>query len=234
MTRSAVRWTIFGLFVAVLTGAAYLMWTNASASRSVSVSTDNFDRRAAALTRGILELRMAQQSYVAAGQGDEFWGSKVAAQIASVRDELGAIRGMTSNAQAHAQIDEATSALGDFERMDARAREYTRGNQRLLASDLIFSDGLEKTDAMLDALQGARTAELAASQAFVSAARRRELLLVAGSAAAALLFGLLLVPVPARARPGDAPVATAAAPPAAEHDGLILHDARDPAPPLPT
>ena len=43
-----------------------------------------------------MELRMAQQAYVAAGQGDEFWGSKVASQVAALREELGALRTLTA------------------------------------------------------------------------------------------------------------------------------------------
>jgi hypothetical protein len=121
-----LRWTTLGLFVAVLAAAAYVLWTTDSASRSISESADNFDRRAEALTRAIMELRMAQQAYVAAGQGDEFWGSKVATQIAALSDELSALRKLASSPRAHAEIEEAISALGDFERMDARAREYGR------------------------------------------------------------------------------------------------------------
>ena len=34
--------------------------------------------------------------------------------------------------------------LDDFEQMDRRARDYSRNGQRLLASDLVFSDGIEK------------------------------------------------------------------------------------------
>ena len=45
--------------------------------------------------------------------------------------------------------------------MDSRAREYAADNQKLLASDLIFSDGLETTEEIITALEQARYVEAA-------------------------------------------------------------------------
>lgn len=213
MKSPALRWTLAGLFVAVLVGEAYLLWTGESAARSALISARVFDQRAESLVRAVMELRMAQQAYVAAGQGDEFWGSKVSAQIASLREELAALRAQASSLQAQAQVDEAGSALGDFERMDARAREYARGNQRLLASDLIFSDGLDKTEGMLQATQEARTLEAHGHDAFVRTTRQREALVAGVATGVALLMLLLLVPIPRGATAGvviKEPVSTSA------------------------
>src|SRR5688572_14922837 len=126
MKSVALRWTTFGLFVAVLIASACQLWLYESAARAAASSAENFDDRADALPRAVLELRMAQQAYVAAGQGDEFWGSKVATRIAGLREELTQLRSQASAPEAQAEIDEAAAALADFERMDARAREYTR------------------------------------------------------------------------------------------------------------
>jgi hypothetical protein len=231
MNSLALRWTTFGLFVALLVAAIYLITVTEVASRSAIASADNFVRRSESLARAVMELRMAQQAYVAAGQGDEFWGSKVAERIASVRDELAALRGAAVTSRAHVEIDEAVSALGDFERMDARAREYTRSNQRLLASDLIFSDGLDKTEVMLKAIQAARTAESDDSRDRVLAGRRRELAAAGTTGAAALVLGLLLVPAPRRVEREETPAVVPAAEPM---HVLSLRDARDPLPPVVT
>jgi hypothetical protein len=232
----ALRWTAFALFVAVLMTAAYLLWKSETASLASTTFADNFSTRTAALARTVLELRMGQQAYVAAGQGDEFWGSKVAARVATLREELGGLRALASTADAQAQLDDALASLGDFERMDARVREYCRGNQRLLASDLIFSDGLEKTEAMTAALDAASTAELRQADDSVSASRRRQLLIAGGASAAALLLGAVLVPTPRTAAPptqplAEVPAATSAAPTDAAIEPLPLRDARDPVPP---
>jgi GAF domain-containing protein len=239
MKSQALRWTLLGLFVAVLVTAAYLLWASESASRSASASARAFDERAESLTRAVMDLRMGQQAYVAAGQGDEFWGSRVAARIAGLREELAAVRALASSARAQSEVDDAASALGDFERMDARAREYARGNQRLLASDLIFSDGLDKTDTMLRGIQAARTVAAEGASALVRATRQREIIVAGATAAAALLLGLLLVPTP-KAETAAAGIPTAARVRAPleirapiEEDVLVLRDARDPAPPPP-
>ena len=107
----------------------------------------------------ILELRGAQQGYVAAGQGDQFWASKVDGSIASIRETLNSLRAQSTAAPAQAAIDSASSALQDFEQMDGRARDYARTGQKLLASDLIFSNGYELTTAAASAVEDARRAE---------------------------------------------------------------------------
>ena len=241
MRSRALRWTTFGLFVAVLMAAAYLLWKSETASLASSNIADSFGDRAAALTRAVLELRMAQQAYVAAGQGDEFWGSKVASRIAALREDLTSARALASTADAQAQIDDAFASLADFERMDARVREYCRGNQRLLASDLIFSDGLEKTEAITTALDAARAAEVRHADEAVAASRRRQLFIAAGATVGALILGAVLVPTPrppaTETQPlGEAPAETpavASAANAAETEPLSPRDARDPVPPQP-
>jgi hypothetical protein len=231
MRSAALRWTIFFAFIVVLLAAGYFVWKESSVSRAAAAAAESFDDRAHSLTLSVMELRMSQQAYVAAGQGDEFWGSRVAGRISALREELIALRALASSPQAQQQIDEAGSALGDFERMDARAREYTRGNQRLLASDLIFSDGLEKTEAMVAAVAAARRIEKSDATALERATRRRELLAAGATAASAVAVGLLLVP-----SPKPTIVEKIIVPPALplpESEGLMLRDARDPAPPLP-
>src|SRR5688572_15043528 len=183
MKSSALRWTIMGVFVAVLMTALYFLWTTEVSSRAVASAADNFDRRAQLVARAALELRMAQQAYVAVGQGDEFWSSKVSAQISQVREDLTTLRADAPLAEVHTNLEEAISSLEDFERMDARAREYARSNQRLLASDLIFSDGFEKTATILESVERARGTVAAQSDGIASDSRRREVLIASGAAA---------------------------------------------------
>jgi hypothetical protein len=221
-------------------GAAYLFWTTESVSRGADASADSFDDRAASLLLSVMELRMAQQAYVAAGQGDEFWGSRVAGRIASLREELRTLAALASSPSSRSEIDEALAAIDDFERMDTRAREYARGNQRLLASDLIFSDGLDKTTAMVQAIQQARGDETRAASALVRAARQRQLMAAGGMAVAALALGLFLAPAPRRQQDRATRAwqqettssALEAQANTADRDRLLLRDARDPVPPL--
>jgi hypothetical protein len=66
----------------------------------------------------------------------------------------------------------------------------------LLASDLVFSDGIEKLDAALSALERARLSELALRDSSLRQHRRMQLTAVAGAAALGLLVMFALVPLP--------------------------------------
>ena len=69
--------------------------------------------------------------------------------------------------------------------MDARARDYVRTDQKLLASDMIFSNGSELTEAAVASIDKASTAEtLARTAAAETFERRRSFALVAAAAAA--------------------------------------------------
>ena len=67
-------------------------------------------------------------------------------------------------------------------------------NQRLLASDVVFGDGLERSETALASLEQARVAELQAREAAVSVFRSRQVFALTAGAAAAVLVVLLLVP----------------------------------------
>ena len=86
--------------------------------------------------------------------------------------------------------------------MDVRARNYVRGNQNILASDMIFSNGNELTDAAVGALEKAASAEQVARAASnETLASRQSFALVAAAAAAALV----VLPVACRRGRGGVP-----------------------------
>ena len=80
--------------------------------------------------------------------------------------------------------------------MDRRAREYVAANQKLLASDLIFSDGLETTEEIIAALEQVRYVESADRAAARAAARRQQLIFTGAAGAIALLVMILLAQTP--------------------------------------
>lgn len=214
MRSRAVRLTLTLLAVSALGTAAYLVWnidrrTTAAASHAKDVAW-----RLDAAARHALELRAAQQAYVAIGQSDQFWTSKVTDGITSLQETLAAVRTTPLSAAALAALERATQAVDAFARLDRRARSYASTEQRLLASDLIFSDGLESTQEILVALDEARTAEASATTAAI-ATSRRELAAVTGGGAAVALLALILLASPGKAPDAEnsivasAPVATA-------------------------
>lgn len=196
MKSRALRVALAVLFVLVLGTAAYAVWNQESQVRTTTHASLNFDARTWLAVRSLLEIKSAQPGYVAAGQGDEYWSTKVDGLLKETREGLAALRASARVPVAQAEIDAAAASLEDFEQMDRRAREYTHGGQRLLASDLVFSDGIEKIDGAVASLERARSLEDAARGEDVRQRRRAQLLALTGAAAAGFLVLALLTPLP--------------------------------------
>jgi hypothetical protein len=222
MKSLAVRLTLLGVFVVSTGVAAYSFWTGDARARTEATAGRSFDEAVLGAGRDVLELRAAQQAYVAAGQGEQFWTSRVDAAIAALRDKLTSLRGQATSLAAQSALDNTASALQDFEQMDRRARDYVHGGQKLLASDLIFADSLELTGAMAGSLEQARSAERQAGDASGASIRGRQFL--AGGAAAAVAFLVVALLVPRRdARPALSSLDLAPAPDFSVADRNIGH-----------
>ena len=228
MKSRALRSILLGLFVAVLAGATYWFWMGESMARAEQNAARSFDIGARTAIRAVLDLRNAQQAYVAAGQGEDFWASQVVALTAALRRDLGRLRRDVSAPLAPSHLDAAASALQAFERMDRQARDYARNGQRLLASDLIFSDGLATTGAALEALERAHADEIGARHSNATGARRRQWAAAAGVAAVGLLTAIALLPLPPTQDPAGREDPPAEAPPAAEPPEPAFDLTRDP------
>ena len=214
MKSLAVRVTLLCLFLVAVGAGAYVLWMDETRASASAQTERDFEQRVLDAGRMALDLRSAQQGYVAIGQGDPFWIEKVGADLPRLREALTALRAESTAPAAQSAIDEAQAALQDFEQMDRRAREYAGAGQKLLASDLIFGDGMERTAAIAGALDQARMAERDAHQRALASLRRRQLATTGGVGGAAILLILLLLPVqaarievpvaqPERARPAE-------------------------------
>ncbi|HEX9367486.1 MAG TPA: GAF domain-containing protein [Vicinamibacterales bacterium] len=200
MTRLPVRLTLLFACVAAIGAAAFLTWSSDERVRLTDNSSRQFDATARAVSLDVAELRAAQQAYVAEGQGVDFWFARVSAIVKDVNDKLSSLKPLASSPEALTAVDEAAGALQDFEQMDKRARDYARGRQLTLASDLVFTDGLDLTKKAGDAVERGMTAERTARDADVGGLRRKEALTLGGAAGVATLGLLLLVPI-GRRRP---------------------------------
>jgi len=208
MQSRAARLILLFLFLAAITTAAFLFWKGNTEAATAAARARAFAASAAAIERGIHDLRAAQLGYAAAGQpGDRSIG-KVAHELEALQRDLKALRSEATDAEAQSGIDATTTALNEFARSDKRAAEYVRTEQRLLASDVVFGDGLERTDAALAALDQARQAEAGARELAIAVLRSRQIFAVTAGAAAAILVVLLLVPA-ARTETSPAPVQVA-------------------------
>jgi len=236
MRSLAVRVTLAALFVLAYGVAAYLLWINESRAQRDSEAFRTFESAAIAAARDVLELRAAEQAYVAAGQGEAFWIEKAGALTASLGDALPALRSTAASPDAQSFVDTAASALQDFQQIDRRARDYARSGQKLLASDLIFADGLEITAAIAGAIDQARTNEAHARLAKIASARRLGLASLAAAAAIGLGAVLLLTPAP-RGIDATAPALPLETAPTVAPERVLALDLPEPAPvpaPLPS
>lgn len=212
MKSRAVRLALLSVFVAAAAGTAYLFWMGELRSRTAIAAMRSFDDRAGTAAHDVLDIRAAQQAYVAAGQGEEFWASKVTTGVAQLRESLAALRTEATSLPAESALDNALSTLQDFEQMDRRARDYAHAGQKLVASDLIFAEGFEVTGAIASSLAQARTAERQAHDDAIRPDRRRELAAAAGTGLFAFLVIGLLVPRVAKAEPELTTLSLAPAP----------------------
>ncbi len=156
-----------------------------------------FDAGAWDLRLSLAELRAAQQAYVAEGQDRDYWIADVAARIEELAIELATLSSTSTLPATAAALDEAASLIEALVRMDERARGHAAAGQELMASDLIFADGLELGRSAADQIERARRIELEARDAAASGPRRLQLIAVAGAVGTGVLFALLAFPFPA-------------------------------------
>jgi hypothetical protein len=174
--------------------AAFLLIRSEQQIAERASSLRAFDRHAREASDALAEARVAQHSYVAAGQGEAFWMSKVTASTEAVNAALAALSQAPTQGGRTA-ITEATESAEEFINIDTRVRDYLRSEQPLMAADIIFTEG---SDAAATAGRQVETARLAEHQAFdrYAADMRRQQAITIGAAAAVLvLVVLLLIPI---------------------------------------
>jgi len=198
MTRLSVRVALVIVCLAASAAAAFLLWTFEQQLRAQQSASREFTSAALAARIAVSDLRGAQQGYVAAGQGPDFWFARVTAIAKELRNDLAALKSLASSPEASIAIEDATGALQDFDQMDRRARDFAHAHQLLSASDLIFADGFDLTKKTGDAVDRALASELADRNGVLSFLKRREAYALAGGSTVIALVVVLLLPVPSR------------------------------------
>jgi hypothetical protein len=192
MRSRAARLTLVVLFVAALGVTAYLFWMGESLARREAAAGRTFDDSAHAVTRTLLDIRAAQQAYVAAGQGGEFWSTQVSAGLSKARQAVAALRDAATAAEAQKGLDGVAAGLKEFDQLDRRITNHTRGGNQLAAADLIFADSRQLLETAVASLERARVVELAAREEAGALFERRQAFALAAAAAASILAILLL------------------------------------------
>ncbi len=97
-----------------------------------------------------LETRAGQQAYVAAGQGEGFWAAQVEASMQDLARRLESLRGLLTSPEASSAAESAVGQLAKLQEIDKQALEYVKADQRLMASDLVFTEGLGLTRGIVE------------------------------------------------------------------------------------
>ena len=197
MRSRAMRMTLTLLAFGAIAAAAYLTWSVDTRLSAARRGATDFDTAYATAVREAYELRSAQQAYVAAGQSESFWIDKAATSLTAIRSALETLSLNTQNADVRAATDAAGEAVDGFEQIDRRARNYATTGQKLLASDIIFSDGLEAAAKILTSLHDVQQVFRAEAEAGIRAARLEWAIALSASALVVSIALLLLTGIPA-------------------------------------
>lgn len=221
MTRLPVRLSLLVLCLAAISGAGFLLWSSSRADARAAVTLRQFVSNARSARSAVAELRAAQQAYVAVGQGEDFWFARVNELGKEIEDKIGSLRATAQASGTANDLETAMTAVQEFMQMDLRARDYVRGRQMTLASDMVFADGFELTRKAADALDRALTAEEMARDATAASVQRQQAGAIGGAAMIVFLGLLLLLPTGRRKLARESiPAATAPAVPAVSDQTL--------------
>jgi CHASE3 domain sensor protein len=195
MTNRFVRVILLVLAAGAAGGAAYTILALERQAMADHARAEIGRDHAAAALSAVSELRAAQRGYVAIGQGHDYWTARVTSLLVALEGRLRQLREATRSEAALEGVDTADVAIENFIELDRLAQEYVSLDQPFLASDLIFSDGLDMTGAAAAGIQAAAREEAAAHETGAQQLRQRQAWVTGGGGAALLLVALLLFPI---------------------------------------
>lgn len=185
---------LFCLFIAAIGVAAFLFWRGQANIQSETEQLSAAEMTAREATRSLLEARASQQAYVASGQGLDYWAGQTSQHFETARTGLATLHASASSPQVLSTLEATGSTIDDLGRVDKRAIEHVRNGQRLLASDLVFNEGVKLNEAALKSLEQARLGESQARQNAIDTFRERQTFALVAGGAASMLTVLLLLP----------------------------------------
>ncbi len=109
---------------------------------------------------------------------------------------MAALTADATSPEGRTAIKAAEGTIEDFRKLDARARQYVKSNQNLMASDVIFSESRVASHTASQQVAAARASEAAAGAAAADGLRWREIYAASGAAALLALAVFLLAPIP--------------------------------------
>ncbi len=194
MKSLPVRIVIFLLFVVTVFVAGYRLLDLQQQASTDSKRKTEFDASLNDILVSVSDLRAAQQAYIADGQEGTFWITRVELIQKTILDGLTRLTSLASSDKTAESLSAATTAMSDFSKMDKHVTEYRRNGHRLMASDLIFTEGQEMTNTTAKHLRVALTQEQELRASVDNQRLRDQTATILGAAAVGLLTSLLLLP----------------------------------------
>ncbi len=173
----------------IVGGATYQTWQFEQQTLDLRTNEDRLARQFSALETAVSDVRAAQAGYVAAGQGPDFWMTRVDEVTAQI-DEVLVERQRVAHPDAVAPLGAAQAQVAALRKSDQRARNYVGNDQRLMASDVIFVESLEILVRLSSEVATARDAEIQANRREALTIRQYQAGVVGG--AVLVLLGLVL------------------------------------------
>lgn len=203
MTHRGLRAFLVVIAFAAAVGAGYLLWALDSRYSAQQSSARTFDAAAVRALVLVERFRAAQQSYVADGQGSEFWMARASQLLAELDRSLTTLAGTTGMAELRDAARGTAATVEELRRMDSRAVEWLRHDQGLMASDLIFTESLAASGSLADRLAVIRARHGQLADAERANLREQQLYVLGGAAAICLVVMLLLAPAVRSVSPQD-------------------------------
>jgi hypothetical protein len=219
LTIGAVAWIAIG-------ASGFFLYQTEMRIAAERAALRAFDLHAREASDALADVRAGQQAYVAAGQGVAFWMPKVASTLDSARKNIAELQQTARSAEARSALEQAASGAADFGSVDARARDYLKSGQPLMAGDVVFTEGGSTAVNAARQVEAARLAERQWADASDAALRRQEAMALGGAAGLAALVILVLMPRPkTAAEAAPATLSVTGAPAAGSDSELMLRDA---------
>ena len=195
MNSRLLRTVIVVIGIAIGLTASYFLKTIDGDINIHRSSADEVRAQAAALAATIADVRAGQFAYVARGQSEAFWMSRVESIMPALQKQASDFAASLASPAAQSAFEPAKAALENLRALDARVRDFVKSGSSLLAADMIFSDGLESTVTASAQVTAALNEELQHRYASMAALRDRQVVVLAGGGGVILLLMIGLAAV---------------------------------------
>ena len=207
MSRRLVRVSLVIIMLVVVAISCYRLFLTERQLESAREAQQTFIDLTWKLDLSLANLRAAQQAYVAAGQDHTYWFARVSSTLGNATSELDELARTAMATGAVDALSAARSTVDRLERLDQLVRDHVAAGQDLMASDLVFTDGVELAGQAASQIEVARLSEHEARTRLRQRVHKDQAMTLAAGTGIVLLVTFFLLPVKWRDRvtPAETP-----------------------------